>query len=137
MANSLSMQITEEGPRNAVVKLTGILDSSDATENPAIALTDFINNDANLVLTGFRVDLIEWSMSNNMEVQLSWNAAVQQSIYPLAGRGRIYANNYGGFLPVSTALGYDGSINLTTNGYVSGTTQNFTVVLELIKLYRV
>jgi hypothetical protein len=88
------------------------------------------------VLTGFRVDLIEWSMSQPMEVQLAWNGAVPQQIFPLAGRGRISATNYGGFLPIQTRSGYDGSINLNTNNYVAGSTQNFTIILELVKLYK-
>lgn len=136
MANILDIQITEEGPRNAVIKLTGILDSSDVIENPAIALTDFVNNDQNLVLTGFRIDLIEWSMSQGMEVQLAWNGVRPQQIFPLAGRGRISAVNYGGFIPDSTRAGYNGNINLYTNGYVATTIQNFTIILELVKLYR-
>ncbi len=137
MANVLDIQITEEGPRNAVVKLTGILDSADAIENPAIALEDFSNNDAACgPLCGFRVDLIEWSMSNAMEVQLAWAGTQPQQIYPLAGRGRISASNYGGFVPDMTRAGYSGNINLTTNGYVPGTVQNFTIILELVKLYR-
>lgn len=136
MANVLDRQITQEGPRNAVVKLTGVLDSADALENPAIALGDFINNDQNLVLIGFRVDLIEWSMTQALEVQLSWASNNPQQIFPLAGRGRIYGNNYGGFIPDSSRAGYTGAINLTTDGYQIGTVQNFTIILELVKLYR-
>ncbi len=136
MANVFDIQITEEGPRNAVVKLTGILDSADAMENPAIALQDFNNNDASSgPLIGFRVDLIEWSMSQVMEVQLAWNGTTPQQIFPIAGRGRISATNYGGFLPDMTRTGYNGNINLYTNGFVAGTIQNFTIILELVKLY--
>lgn len=133
--NSLEMQITEEGPRNAVVKLTGYVDSGDVSEVPAISLTDFINNDKNLVLTGFRVDLIEWSISNSLEVNLYWQSLNPQQIYNLAGRGRISSTNYGGFLPDTTREGYSGNINLITAGFNAGTICNFTIILELVKLY--
>lgn len=136
MANSLEMQITEEGPRNAVVKLTGVVDTSDISEIPAVSLTDFTNNDPNLVLIGFRVDLIEWSMSQDLEINLAWNSLHPQQIFPIAGRGRINSSNYGGFIPDKTRTGYDGSINLVSTGFSAGTTQNFTVILELVKLYR-
>lgn len=135
MANSLDIQITQEGPRNLIAKLTGILDSSDIQETPAIELLDCLSNDQNLTLIGFRVDLIEWSMSQGMEVQLAWNGTIPQQIFPLAGRGRISSTNYGGFIPDRTRAGYDGSINLYTNGYSAGTVQNFTIILELVKLY--
>lgn len=141
MANSLDMQIAQEGPRNAVVKLTGVIDSGDIVEQSAIALSDFTNNDQNLFLTGFRMDVIEWSISTGLEILLEWNSLVPKQIYPLAGRGRIVAKNYGGFIPDNTRTGYDGSINLRTTGasggtFVTGQTVNFTIVLELVKLYR-
>jgi hypothetical protein len=136
MSNKLEIQITQEGPRNAIVKLTGIIDTSDIVESPAISLVDCLNNDVNLTLAGFRVDLIEWSMSAGMEIQLAWNGTIPQQIFPLAGRGRINSTNYGGFIPDTTRPGYDGSINLYSNGYAAGTVQNFTIILELIKLYQ-
>lgn len=136
MANSLSKKITEEGPRNAVVMLTGVLTDSDITEAPAIRLSDFTNNDQNCTgLWGFRVDFIEYSISNGLEVKLEWNSIDPEAIMPLAGRGRIHATNYGGFIPDRTRTGYDGNINLSTLGFAIGTTQTFTIVLELVKLY--
>ena len=149
MANSLARQITEEGPRNAVVKLTGVLEDSNIYETPAISVQDFTNNDPNCTkMYGFRVDLIEYSISNGVEVQLEWNALRPQIIMPLAGRGRIVATNYGGFIPefgmdysegnvtYFDDLGFDGSINLKTVGFdISSSPQVFTVILELVKLY--
>ena len=136
MANVLERQITLDGRRNAVVKLTGVLDSSDAIETPAIALSDLLNNEPSNVLYGLRVDLVEWSMSGDLEIALEWNSNSPQQILPLAGRGRISGWNYGGFIPDASRSGYDGAINLRTASYDAGTVQNFTVVLELVKLYR-
>ena len=141
MANSLDMQIAEEGPRNAVVKLTGVLDSGDIVEQSAIAISDFTNNDAQQNLVGFRVDVLEWSISTGLEVLLEWNSLTPKQIYPLAGRGHFVGKNYGGFLPDQTRPGYDGSINLRTTGatsgtFVSGQICNFSIILELVKLYR-
>ena len=137
--NTLDRQITQEGPRNAVVKLTGTLDSGDISEAPAIAIGDMLNNDTRMFLTGFRVDLLEWSISAGLEVNLYWNSTTPKQIFPLAGRGRIYANNYGGFIPDATLPGYDGSINLVTVGFSTAPQPvcNFTIILELVKLYRV
>lgn len=136
MANVLERQITLDGFRNCVVKFTGVIDSSDAIEVPAIALGDMKTNDSGAMLVGFRVDLIEWSMSQGLEVALEWNSANPQQIMPLAGRGRIVSTNYGGFTPDQLRPGYDGSINLRSQAYQPGTISNFTIVLELIKLYQ-
>lgn len=139
MANILDQQITEEGPRNAIVKLTGVLDTSDIYETPAIAVGDFHNNDNGVVLTGFRFNLLEYSIGSGLEVLLEWNSLVPKQIVAIAGRGRIYSYDYGGLVPDTTRPGYDGSINLKTTGFAqqSVTPQNFTVVLQLIKLYKV
>ena len=137
MANVIDRQITEEGPRNIVVKFTGILDTSDIAETPCLSPAEFFNNDTGVILTGFRVDLLEWSISNPLELQLSWAGLNPQQIFPLAGRGRIYANNYGGFVPDTTRMGYTGALNLISQNFQPGSVANFSLVLELIKLYRV
>ena len=137
MANSIDYQVTEEGPRNAVVKLTGYLDTSNVSELPAIPLSVFVNNDTRMNLVGLRVDLLEWAISSGIEVQLSWNSSNPQQMFPLSGRGRINSTNYGGFIPDRTRGGYTGDINLVTTGYPAGSIQNFSIVLELIKLYSV
>lgn len=136
--NKVDIQITQDGPRNAVVKLTGVLDSSDVSELPAISLLDFTSNEDTRfgALVGLRVDLIEYSIGQGIEIQLAWNGTIPQQIMPLAGRGKFATFNYGGFHPDMTRAGYDGSINLTSTGYTVGTTQNFTIILELVKLYK-
>lgn len=138
MANSLEQQIVSEGPRNVIVKLTGILDTSDITQLPAINISSFTTNEPRTmgVLSGFRVDSVEWSMSKDLEVQLFWDSNTPQQILPLAGRGEICATKYGGLCPDQTKSGYSGNINLVTNGYVGGSVQNFSIVLELVKLYK-
>ena len=137
MANVLARQILEEGPRNAVVKLTGVLTNSDMSETPAIKLADFGNNDAQAgTLVGLRVDAVIYSMGLGIDLLLAWNGASPQQIMPLAGRGKIDATGDGGMLPNMLLSGYDGSINLYSTGYVPGTTQNFTVLLRLVKLYK-
>lgn len=135
MANSLDRQITGDGYRNAVVKLTGVVDTANVILAPALALSDMKNNDQNLYLSGFRIDLIEWSISAPLEIVLAWGSSNPQQIFPLSGRGRINSTNYGGFIPDMTKPGYDGSIVLSTANYSPGTTMNYTIVLELVKLY--
>ena len=136
MANDLERQITLDGWRNCVVKFTGVIDSADVVWAPALSLSDCTNNESRVNLIGFRVDLVEWSLSQGLELVLEWNSTDPQQIYPLAGRGRINGWNYGGFTPDQLRPGFDGGINLRTQAYDPGTIANFTIVLELIKLYR-
>src|SRR5258708_5850225 len=112
MANVLEMQILEEGPRNAVVKLTGVLTNSDVTEMSVIDLNNFSNNDVRQRLSGFRVDHITYSLGQQIDVALYWNSNSPQQIAPLSKAGKIDVSGDGGFVPDPLRSGYDGSINL-------------------------
>lgn len=133
--NSFDRQIMLDGPRNAVVKLTGVLDTSDVVVVSAIALQDFTNNDTRQTLVGFRVDEVEFSISDGIQLLLAWDGLSPQQIFALSGRGCIEGERYGGFTPDQTRDGYNGNINLTSTGFVPGSIKNFTVVVELVKLY--
>lgn len=135
MANLVERQITLEGQRNIVVKWAGVLDSSDFSLIPALALNDCTQNDPQNRLVGFRLDMVEWSMSQELEIVVAWAGAVPQLIVPLAGRGRINMWNYGGYLPDQTRAGFSGAVNLTSANYKAGNISNFVLTLELIKLY--
>lgn len=134
MANSLDRVIVQEGPRNAVVRLTGSLDTSDVTLAPVISLTDFTNNDSRLTLVGFRVDEVEFAMQNTLGVTLYWESATPQAIVNLALEGEFCFS--GGLIPDSSRLGYTGNICLSTVGFQVGKPNMFTVNLEMVKLYR-
>lgn len=135
MGNVLDRQITLDGFRNCVVKFTGVIDTADVVEAPALVLSDMKTNDPTGKLVGFRFDMIEWSMSQGLEIVIEWNSANPQQLLPIAGRGKINSTNYGGFTPDQTRPGFDGAINLRSQGFSPGSVGNFTVVLELVKLY--
>ena len=137
MANVLEKQILEEGYRNAVVKLTGVLTASDENRVEIIALGDFLNNDRGLgPLKGFRVDTVNYSLGQVIDVTLYWNANTPQQIVPLSKSGKIDVTGDGGFIPDMQRSGYTGGINLVTTGFpAGGPNQNYTILLRLVKLY--
>jgi hypothetical protein len=81
--------------------------------------------------TQVRIDHIDYSISDQLEVQLFWNATTPALILPLAGRGRMSFFNFGG-LQNDAGTGKDGAIQLKTTGWTSGT-QVFSVILEMVK----
>ena len=125
MANALHTQIIVHGPRNAVVKITGVLDTSD------LALVTIINPATmydNVPL--LNVDHVDYSISDQLELQLQWVGTPNQVMMPLAGRGRMSFVDFGG-LP-DDAIAPTGAIALLTTGWTSGT-QIFSLILELTK----
>src|SRR5438105_7331428 len=107
MPNRYDRQIMVDGWRNAVIRVTGVLDTSDAVLKPAAVLTDFSNNDtANQRFVGFRIDHIWHAVSDGIEVQVSWNALNERLIAALSGRGKESFHSVGGIQPTITDIGY-------------------------------
>lgn len=131
-------KILEDGWRNAVVHLTGTLDTGDAALLPAIAISDLINNDDRAgKVTGLRVDEIDYSIGDGIEITLTWTATSEELLAAIAGRGTLKYQFAGGLIPNRQSIGYTGDINLRTTGFNSQGVppQNFSVTLRLVKLY--
>lgn len=127
MANQVNTQILVDGARNAVVKITGVLDTSNVSSTVIIDPASFSPKP-----TAFRIDHLDYSISDPLEVRLQWDATTPIDILPIAGRGRMSFWNFGG-LQDNGGAGVTGKINLLTTGYTSGTLV-FSVVVEMVKL---
>lgn len=128
MANAVTTQILIDGDRNAVVKIVGLLDTSNLASTAAIDPANFLP-----VPTDFRVDQIDYSISSQLAVQLLWDATTDDVMVALTGEQKIKAGcDYGGLTnPHST--GWTGKINILTTGWASGT-QTFTLIVQLVKM---
>jgi hypothetical protein len=131
MANDVKTQILVDGARNAVVKITGVLDTGNVSSTVIVDPADFTPRP-----TAFRIDHIDYSISDPLEVRLQWDATTPLDILPIAGRGRMSFWNFGGLID-NGGTGVTGKINLLTSGYNTttlGTTPLvFSVVLEMVK----
>ena len=125
MANVVNTQVLIDGKRNAVVKITGVLDTSNVASTTIIDPANFSG-----VPTGFRIDHLDYSISDPLEVRLQWDAATPIDILPIAGRGKMSFHNFGGL--TDNATNPTGKINILTTGYTTGTLI-FSVVLEMVK----
>lgn len=131
----LDKQVLEEGSRNAVVRLTGALAVGESKIR-WIELDDFLNNDLLAgQLVGLRVDRINYSIGEGLQIQLEWDGATPQLIAGIAGFGKLDFKFGGGLQPDRLRTGYNGAINVRTTGFPPGTVQNFTLELHFVKLY--
>lgn len=132
MANSFLKQVIEEGARNLIVKLTGVLDTSDLSVTTAIDHTLYNMSGIGPTPTGFRIDHIDFAITDQLEIQLQWHATTNVVILPLAGRGKQSYHHYGG-LQNNSGVGKNGDIDIVTTGWTSGT-QVFNIILDMIKI---
>lgn len=136
MANSLDVRIVQDGRRNAIVRLIGLVDTVDMVVTPAITLAQFTNNDgAPNVFNGLRFVEADFSVANDLTVLLEWNGNTKQPMANLGASSNLDARRHGGYGPDRKASGYDGNINLYTRGFVPGRVYGFTVLLRMTKMY--
>lgn len=129
MANSLTTQILIDGPRNAVVKVTAVLDTSDLALTTIVDPASFYDTPPQ-----FRLMHIDYAMTDQLEAQLQWQGTPNAVMMPLAGRGRMSFVDFGGLTDNATTP--TGRIQLLTTGWASGT-QVLTLVLEMVKVGKV
>lgn len=119
MANAVEVNVLEDGPRNTVVRLAGQLDTSmeayNVKLNPATYRSVFSLGPYKTPAT-WRIDFIEFSISDGMSVNLFWDATTPSIIVPLAGRGNKHFKNFGGMsgYMASALPGWTGGIGLST-----------------------
>ena len=134
MANSVNTQIILDGPRNAIVKIDGILDSSDYAATAVVTTSTMWGWDTSGLLRSAKVRIykIHYSIEDTLEVRLYWDATTPQRILELTGRGHMDFRDFSG-LTNNAVAGVTGNILLATEGWATGKILSFTVVLELIK----
>jgi hypothetical protein len=131
MANATTLQILEDGARQTVVKFDGVLDTSDLASmtvlDPTAQFIDPINP-----TTQYRIDNLEWSISDPIVIRLSWDATSPVKIVEMAGRGGFLIGEvYGGFQN-NAGAGKTGKITALSTGYSAGTVA-FTILIRAVK----
>jgi hypothetical protein len=128
MANALATQILVDGARNAVVKITGVVDTADITATDVVDPASFTPTPTRL-----RIDKITYSVEGGLAVRLWWDASSDVLIASLTDSSEIGARDYGGLIN-NAGSGITGKIQLTTEGWAGGAVYSFTVVLEMVKM---
>lgn len=149
MANAVQVQILQDGPRNTVAMFTGELDTITSGEtveayNVKLAPLTYAAT-YNLGPYGkpatWRIDFVEFSITNQLDVTLYWDATTPQIIFPLAARGNKHFKNFGGISGylASTSPGWTGGIGLsaqlssTVPTLTVGAPLTYMIVLDLVK----
>jgi len=142
MANSYSIQILEDGASRTVLKLEGVLDTSDISStlvvDPAAQATVDPTGSNYLKASSYRIGKIIHNIEDGLSVNFFWDATAQVRIEELTGRAKVDYRDFGGLQlkgssgTANTApAGATGKINFTTEGW-SGI-KSFSVILYLTK----
>ena len=135
MANSVQIQTLVDSERNLVVKLVGILDTSN------VSLTDLIDPAlvASVNATGLNsqkptkvsIKKVTYDVEDGLAVNLYWDATADVPIWRFVGRGFVMGEHIG-FLQNNAGAGVTGKVLYDTDGYSSGSL-SFSLLIECIK----
>lgn len=130
MANAITVETLVDGPRNVVVKVVAVADTSDFSNEVIIDVSAL---SATIPPTDMvRIDEIQYSVQDGWYVVLLWDATTKKRIVNLNGRGIFPVGpNYGG-LQNDAGVGRTGDVLLSTTGYTS-LTMVATLIIHAVK----
>jgi hypothetical protein len=126
MANSVTTQVLEDGDKNVVVNVVGLLDTSDyaaATLLDPATLTTRIPPANRLAFVK-----AEFAVEDTLTVNLLWDATADVLFQTMMGRGELDWRSVGG-IPNNAGAGVTGIVNLSTQGWSGGAILAFTLRL--------
>lgn len=135
MANIVNIQTIIDGPRNTVIKIVGILDTSDLATTVLAdpALLSGIDNTGAVKAQRLRVKNLLYNVEDGLAIYLNWDATVPVLLEQMTGRGNLCFDHFGGLPNNAAAPGNLGVITIATQGWAALSTLSFSLVIELIK----
>ncbi len=130
MADSVSTQTIEEGPRNLVLKFTNV---SDGTGEAGVVKVDASTYTP--LTTSLKVRKIEYNVVGGA-VRMLWDASTDITFAYLSGYGCIDLEDTQGIVN-NAGTGVTSDILFTTSGFIAAGASNaasgYTIVLYMIK----
>jgi len=137
MANSQSVVVREDGPVNVVVDVIGVLTASDQAYGVVVnpATLGFTDPDNTYKAKELRVLRVIGNCSDGLEISLFFDASAPLLFETFNGRLDVnYRPRFGA--KQNNATSPTGSIGLSTTGFSTGTPANYTLTLELLKIWK-
>jgi hypothetical protein len=135
MANSVQIQTLVDSERNLVVKLVGLLDTSNVSLATLIdpALLASVNSTGlnSQKPTKVAIKKVTYDVEDGLAVNLYWDATTDVPIWRFVGRGFVMGEQVG-FLQNNAGAGVNGKVLYDTDGYSSGSL-SFSLLIECIK----
>lgn len=142
--STYTKKVVEDGYRNAVITVVGIIDAAVAAPTQVIQIlkADFTNNDPTQIFNGFRINRVQFTTSGGAFVELLWDATADVPICAVTESNELDWAPYSGLQPavppgVPFPAGYTGDINVFLNapGAAAATQQCFTLIVSMVKIY--
>lgn len=132
MADAVTTQILQNGPRNAVIKFTDVSDGSGESAVLKVDVSTLSGIDG-IAPSEVRIVGIDYSLTG-MQVQILWDADTDILAWELTpdADNHIDFDQFGG-LKNNSGTGKTGDVRFTTVGASSG--DSYSIILRMVKVY--
>jgi hypothetical protein len=131
MANAIVVQTLEDGPRNAVVKASFELDTSDLAATVIYDPAAGYQDPSGTQTTRVSIWEAQWSVQTPLVLRLQWKATTNAEALALWGSEKANYRKYGG-IRNNAGAGVNGQLIAITNGWVTPLLTGY-VILRLTK----
>jgi hypothetical protein len=133
MANSVTTQVIQDGPRNYVLKVNMLLDTADVTITDLITPSGLSSlGDINGACSRVSIQRIEYDVEDTLTVNLYWDATADVPIVRLVGRGTFEDERLSG-MPNNAGAGITGKVQYDTQGWSASAILAATFTIYAIK----
>lgn len=119
MANAVTVQIMEDGPRNVVAKVSVVLDTADLTETVILDPATLFKDQTGLPTTMLAIRSLKFAVPNPIQLRLQWKGATNAEAYSMYDTQDLFFD-FGGYIH-NNALTPNGQIVMISNGWIAGT----------------
>jgi len=136
MSSSFTVQILNDGPRNTVARIVGIIGSADLSGvtilDPALLSPMFPGYPGQPLAITLSILELQYAIVDGLDVELIWDATTPVVAEFLEGRGKLdYKNKHP--LTNNAGAGVTGKILMTTIGGAGITSGGFTILIHTMK----
>ena len=135
MANSVQVQTLVDSERNLVIKLVGLLDTSNVSLatliDPALVAAVNASGLNSQQPSKVAIKKVTYDIEDGLAVNLYWDATADVPIWRFVGRGFVMGEPIG-FLQNNAGTGVTGKVLYDTDGYSTGLL-SFSLLIECIK----
>ena len=126
MANVTTVQTIQDGERNLIIAIAGVLDTSNVAKTQLVDVSALVPATARLKLKEAK-----WSAQQGLSINLYWDATTDVPFLCMSGSDhQCYAAE--GHIPNNAGTGVTGDVDYETSGWASGIL-TYSAVLWFIK----
>lgn len=130
MADAVTSQTLQDGPRSAILKFTNLSDGTGESAVTKVNVSTLTTN-RGVACSGCSIELIQYNVTG-MQVTILWDATTDVPALVLEGRGT-FDFTQTSQITNNSGTGKNGNILFTTTNHTAG--DSYSIIMKVVKYY--